>query len=211
MYTKKGFTLIELLVVIAIIGILSSIVMVSLSGAKTKSRDSKRAADIRSIQVALELYYTDYQMYPWNIYKSGGTTPPDMGLAPNYLPVVPTDPSLSVDPASVCAGAPTSNGCYSYVALRVGSPGLSCNGLGSNPYPTRYHIAAVFEDTSNKLLTQDVDSTANANGFGACSNSNGGAGDFDGTSIGDSTSYRCTATAGTKQPNGTETCFDMTP
>lgn len=52
----KGFTLIELLVVIAIIGILSSVVLASLSAARMKARDAKRISDLGQIATALELY-----------------------------------------------------------------------------------------------------------------------------------------------------------
>ena len=56
---KKGFTLIELLVVIAIIGLLSSIVLASLSSAREKARDTTRKSDLRSIATALHLWESD--------------------------------------------------------------------------------------------------------------------------------------------------------
>lgn len=60
---KKGFTLIELLVVIAIIGLLSTLAIVSLNSARSKARDAKRVSDIRQIQTAMEVIYTDYSSY----------------------------------------------------------------------------------------------------------------------------------------------------
>ncbi len=59
-----GFTLIELLVVIAVIACLAAVVMVSLTQSKAKSRDAKRAVDIREIAQALALYHNIYQQYP---------------------------------------------------------------------------------------------------------------------------------------------------
>ena len=61
---KKGFTLIELLIVVAIIGLLASIVLVGLGGARARGRDARRVADLSEVQNALELYYTKNNAYP---------------------------------------------------------------------------------------------------------------------------------------------------
>ncbi len=55
-YFEKGFTLIELLVVIAIIGILSSVVLASLSTARNKGKDAAIQAQLASLRSAAELY-----------------------------------------------------------------------------------------------------------------------------------------------------------
>ncbi|MBI5045968.1 MAG: type II secretion system protein [Candidatus Niyogibacteria bacterium] len=83
--TKKGFTLIELLVVIAIIGILASVVLASLNSARKKGRDARRVADIKQVQLALELYFDAMKNYPQAL---GGTG----NLVPAYLPAEPKDP-----------------------------------------------------------------------------------------------------------------------
>lgn len=63
-HKQKGFTLIELLIVIAIIGLLASVVLVSLSNARAKAKDAKRLADVRQYMSALELYYNTNNSYP---------------------------------------------------------------------------------------------------------------------------------------------------
>ena len=56
-YLKRGFTLIELLVVIAIIGILSSVVLASLSTARTKGQDAAIKGALAGARAQAELYY----------------------------------------------------------------------------------------------------------------------------------------------------------
>ena len=83
MKTKNnGFTLIELLVVIAIIGLLATIVMVSLNTARAKARDARRISDVRQLQLALQMSYDSTLSYPAAL----------SGLVPTYINAVPIDP-----------------------------------------------------------------------------------------------------------------------
>jgi len=129
---SRGFTLIELLVVIAIIGILSSVVLASLNGARRKGRDARRISDIKQIQLALEMYY-----------DSNSSEYPDStsSLAPSYISSVPDDPQTG--------------DAYAYDNLT--SAGAACSvssGVCSN-----YVIGATLEDSGNSALSNDIDGT----------------------------------------------------
>lgn len=127
MNTKKGFTLIELLVVIAIIGILASIVLASLNSARIKSRDARRVADIKQIQLALELYFDGIGNYP--------QTTDD--LDPTYMPTVPKDP----------VGTAVA---YSYKAMNADGSACTSGCL-------YYHLGANLEESGNPGLDSDAD------------------------------------------------------
>ena len=62
--SRKGFTLVELLVVIAIIGILAAIAIPRFTDASANARGAKIAADLRTLDSAITLYYTNTGAYP---------------------------------------------------------------------------------------------------------------------------------------------------
>lgn len=66
MKSSRGFTLIELLVAIAIIGLLSSVVLASLSSARKKAKDARTLADMDQLALSIAMYADG----------SGGSLPP---------------------------------------------------------------------------------------------------------------------------------------
>jgi prepilin-type N-terminal cleavage/methylation domain-containing protein len=172
--SPRGFTLIELLVVIAIIGILASIVLASLSGARSGGKDVRRISDVKQIKYAVELYYQRLGQYPCKLYDPLSAVTCELNGSIE-MPNVPKDPD----------GAD-----YSYSALGTGA---SC---------TQYHLGASLEKNSNLVLRSDRDATAAGTlctsslaNFHGWSASAGGA--------------ACSATPGSPQPSGTETCYDV--
>ena len=99
---QKGFTLIELLVVIAIIGLLSTMSVVALNSARQKSRDAKRLSDMKQIQTALELYYTDANVYPSATTDNPFTTSTIAYNGNIYMASVPSNPSPRTDGSPAC-------------------------------------------------------------------------------------------------------------
>ncbi len=131
---EKGFTLVELITVIAIIGILSSVVVANLNGVRAKGRDSRRVADIASLQLALESYRDICRQYP---------------------------ATLAIDACNGCGGCPVggTGGTVNFGSFIGAIPTAPSGGSYSYaPYSSnsQYVIKATLEQ-GNKVLEDDVD------------------------------------------------------
>lgn len=117
---NKAFTLVELLVVISIIAILSTLVMINLTGAQKKSRNTKRTADLKELNTALRSYYEIKNSLPANVAGNvfckigfdyaGGKCLGEL-VANGYVSALPKGP----EEKCILAGSPSSDSkCYSY-------------------------------------------------------------------------------------------------
>lgn len=146
MKRNKGFTIVELMVIIGLISILLTYTMVSIKKNREKARDNVRAADLKTIRLALEEYKNACFEYPDKIYKGSGSAA-DNGRCPAGIDF---DTFLLYPPVD-----PGDGSQYMYVGLS--------NNLGGKCYD--YHIAAQLEYDAdgepafgeNALLRDDHD------------------------------------------------------
>jgi prepilin-type N-terminal cleavage/methylation domain-containing protein len=125
---NRGFTLIELLVVIAIIGILSSIVLITLNKARAKARDSQRLVAFREFGKGLELFYDEYGVYVCG--GGGGLSDSSISCPDPSNPMV--QGFLNGDPVGAsCPGTPKLGLAWAGI-LSTSCPNDPVNS-GSNP------------------------------------------------------------------------------
>ena len=152
---RRGFTLIELLVVVAIIGILASIIMISVGRARAKSRDAKRKSDLATIQTAAEMLNDDTGSYAVSGTGSNGTN--GLGwfnvkygaasksiaqgfIDAGYFATEPKDPKWAPSCGAVCNGGymyeTTATGYFIYASLEspkdADDDGWDDGGVGSS-------------------------------------------------------------------------------
>lgn len=128
---ERGFTLIELLVVVAILGILATLAIPRVSNALDEAKDKKSKSDLKVIEGALERYYFENGVYPFNLgqlqgsyVKSNYDFKNGYGLVFYYAVDSSTSPKhfFLGDPGNTAslAGTVTDTNTFSYPTLPTG-------------------------------------------------------------------------------------------
>jgi hypothetical protein len=107
------------------------------SSVPSSSRDSQRLADIKQIQLALELYFDEYKQYPLAHTTCGG----DRFYGLEVLVSERFTPKLPKDPSAVPS-------CYFYATAAKGDVGA-------------YHLGTRLEDIGYEALVADRDCNSN--------------------------------------------------
>jgi prepilin-type N-terminal cleavage/methylation domain-containing protein len=143
---QRGFTLIELLVVIAIIGILASVVLVSLNASRNKAREVRILTGVRQMRTNLEsAYFSGYADLLPNGLGDGVT---------QIASVNPTGPSFD-SLLTLAKDISFQNGNGTIADLGSGSIDIFTNGSGLRVGP-----ASGYTDTGLVIFTSNTAGSA---------------------------------------------------
>jgi prepilin-type N-terminal cleavage/methylation domain-containing protein len=155
----SAFTLIELIVVVAIVGILATVVVINISKAQGKAKDTKRVADLQSIDKAIQLeamtrpnatyYDSACNNVTWAVTDQNFS----IFLIPSYMGKMPLDP--------VSRGGAYNNQ-YVYYSEKTSQPDTTkaghSGGSCDNPtYTSSWYYLWTGLDTQNSKLANSTD------------------------------------------------------
>lgn len=89
---KKGFTLIELLVVMGIVGLLAFFLVPNLLGAKDKAKETAVKSVLHSLQLAVEAYNMENEVYPLENNAGVETLCKNYLIGGSYIAKIPQNP-----------------------------------------------------------------------------------------------------------------------
>jgi prepilin-type N-terminal cleavage/methylation domain-containing protein len=218
---KFGFTLLELLVVVAIIGILVTVIIVSINSARAKGRDAKRMSDIQQINTAIQLYILtngvppnlgnpscgNIANYDPSCFASSGKGLANWNILATelqpFLKILPTDPCptcVATEPLILNAFAAAGISEYIYHAPAAVNAYLVGKGINSSQAGLTEHPYSIF--------TTNLEGKSLPFGFGLSvsapqSNDDGG-----GTTCPYEDDYKCKLWAQCSEGN-TESCKEL--
>jgi prepilin-type N-terminal cleavage/methylation domain-containing protein len=155
MKSTRGFTLIELLVVIAIIGILASVVLVSLQSARKKGNDTRVISDVQQMRTQAESAFngTDYSV----------ALTPNLAATTNGSGIVNTAGTIGLQ---LTTDANTNGGSLFAVTSNDGPKTYAIYGALPSTNKTTYFC--IGSDGSTQQSTANVATVANVATAPAC-------------------------------------------